>query len=863
MNKWYKTNLAKAVLIFLVIILPMAAVLSLSTLYNASALDDSLISKEKKNYEESTAFESMLRVAASETVDYLKSKSELEKNGKYDPDQKIDIKSLYDSGTFYNEKESSGLVYTVDQLADWGSEWNKNDSNEESLIVCQKPDGTYYYYYMNEFKDLLESKKLRVELDEETTSSFLSDLEEGYYEGYYDSHYSGNETVIKDENGDTIYDYCWTFTASKEGKFAPIGYGSLLDAVNHNKDLNGQLSKVYEWLENAGYTMASERENYQNPSGEWTEGNTNYKYLYLNAEKKLVYTNNSAWSDYGKAENLLKNLEDTDIKQPEHLKYIIVRNTRQNFVTNIDRDLDVEAWQDVVSAMSLGKADAFLIAVDTTYPIQDIFQETMKSYQQYRPYVGICKVGLVLSVLGFIVCLVWLTWVAGRKTTEETVVLNGFDRWKSEIAAGIVVGLWLGWTFLIAAIWASAQRNVYYSSDYTEGIYYASYFKNSEVFLLVLYAGGTAALFIIGYLSLVRRIKGKVLWKNSILRLLCIGMKKVGNGIVIFWKGRKKIGRTLLICVGLFFLNLFGVVSEGALAPFMIAADIYACYRLCRKALVEDKLRTGIRRIAGGEVSYKIPLEGLKGEAKETAEAVNSIGEGMNVALANSMKSERLKTDLITNVSHDIKTPLTSIINYVELLKQENFEDPKIQRYLEILDEKSQRLKTLTEDVVEASKVSSGNINLEYTNINFVEMIQQTSGEFAEKFEAKHLTEVMDMPENPVVIRADGRRLWRVLSNIYNNTAKYAMPDTRVYADLQVIAGSAVFSLKNISEQPLNISANELTERFIRGDVSRSTEGSGLGLSIAESLTKMQGGTFGLYLDGDLFKVTISFPLVL
>ena len=206
---------------------------------------------------------------------------------------------------------------------------------------------------------------------------------------------------------------------------------------------------------------------------------------------------------------------------------------------------------------------------------------------------------------------------------------------------------------------------------------------------------------------------------------------------------------------------------------------------------------------------------------------------------------------------------MTSIINYVELLKQENFEDPKIQRYLEILGEKSQRLKTLTEDVVEASKVSSGNINLEYTNINLVEMIQQTSGEFAEKFEARHLTEVMNMPENPVVIRADGRRLWRVLSNIYNNTAKYAMPDTRVYADLQVIGGSAVFSLKNISEQPLNISANELTERFIRGDISRSTEGSGLGLSIAESLTKMQGGTFGLYLDGDLFKVTISFPLVL
>lgn len=861
MNKWYKTNLAKTVLIFLVIIFPMIAVLSLATLYNASALDSSLISKGKKTYEESAAFESMLRVATSETVDYLDAKRKLEKDGKYDPNQKIDIKSLYDNGTFYDEKESSGLVYTVDQLADWGDEWNKSgEDEEENLVVCQKPDGTYYYYYMNEFKELLKSKKLRVELDEDTTSSFLSDLEQGYY----DSSYTGNETVIKDENGDKVYDCCWTFTASKTGKFAPEGYDSLLDAVNQNKGLNGQLSKVYEWLENASYTMASNREKYQNPSEEWSEGNTNYKYLYLNAGEKLVYTNNSAWSDYGKAEKLLENLEDMDEKQPENLKYIIVRNTRQNFVTNIDRDLDVESWQGVVSAMSLGKEDAFLVAMDTAYPIQDAFQETMKSYQQYRPYVGICKVGFVLSVLGFIVCLVWITWIAGRKTTEEkSIVLNGFDRWKTEIAAGIIIAVWFGWTFLIAAFWASAQRNVYYSSDYAKGVltYYASFFKDSEVFLLVLYAGGTAALFIFGYLSLVRRIKGKVLWKNSILRMIFIGIKKLGKEIIIFWKGRKQIWRTLLICVGFFFLNVVGI-SSGSLVPFAIAGDIYVCYRLCRKALAEDKLRTGIRRIAGGDVDYKIPVQGLKGEALETAAAINCIGEGMNVALENSMRSERLKTDLITNVSHDIKTPLTSIINYVELLKQENFEDPKIQRYLEILGEKSQRLKTLTEDVVEASKVSSGNINLEYTNINLVEIIQQTSGEFAEKFEARHLTEVMNMPENPVVIRADGRRLWRVLSNIYNNTAKYAMPDTRVYADLQVIAGSAVFSLKNISEQPLNISANELTERFIRGDISRSTEGSGLGLSIAESLTKMQGGTFGLYLDGDLFKVTISFPLI-
>ena len=290
-------------------------------------------------------------------------------------------------------------------------------------------------------------------------------------------------------------------------------------------------------------------------------------------------------------------------------------------------------------------------------------------------------------------------------------------------------------------------------------------------------------------------------------------------------------------------------------------AELAAFIYMVKQAIGRQRIKKGIYKIAGGEVDYKIPLNGLESDQKTIAEKINSIGEGLDTALEKNIKNERLKTDLITNVSHDIKTPLTSIINYVELLKQENFEDPKIQRYIEVLEQKSQRLKTLTEDVVEASKVSSGNIILEYMNINLVEMIQQTSGEFEEKFKARDLEEILCLPEYDIIIRADGRRLWRVLSNIYNNAAKYAMRGTRVYATLEKQENTAVFSLKNISEQPLNIPATELTERFIRGDVSRSTEGSGLGLSIAQSLTEMQGGKFELYLDGDLFKVTIMFPL--
>ena len=181
---------------------------------------------------------------------------------------------------------------------------------------------------------------------------------------------------------------------------------------------------------------------------------------------------------------------------------------------------------------------------------------------------------------------------------------------------------------------------------------------------------------------------------------------------------------------------------------------------------------------------------------------------------------------------------------------------------MDILESKAQRLKILTEDVVEASKVSSGNISLELMDVNFTEMIQQTEGEFAEKFAARDLEVVLSIPEEPAVIHVDGRRMWRVLANVFSNAVKYAMSGTRVYADLRFGEDEVIFSLKNVSEQQLNITADELTERFIRGDLSRSTEGSGLGLSIAKSLTVMQGGKFELYLDGDLFRVNISFPRV-
>ena len=302
---------------------------------------------------------------------------------------------------------------------------------------------------------------------------------------------------------------------------------------------------------------------------------------------------------------------------------------------------------------------------------------------------------------------------------------------------------------------------------------------------------------------------------------------------------------------------IFGGAEVFLLA--LMAVDVAAMIFVIRKADGLDLIMDGLKKISDGELQYKIKTDTLTGKQKVMAEYINNIGSGLDAAVENSLKKERMQTELITNVSHDLKTPLTSIINYVDLMKRENPTDPKIQEYLRILDEKSQRLKVLTEDVVEASKASTGNIKLEMNDIDFVEMVQQVIGEFEEKFQEKNLTMMVHFTDEPSIIYADGQRMWRVLENVFGNVVKYAMEGTRVYAEISNRNKKVTFSLKNISAQPLNISADELTERFIRGDVARNTEGSGLGLSIAKSLTELQGGEFKLHLDGDLFKVMITF----
>lgn len=294
-------------------------------------------------------------------------------------------------------------------------------------------------------------------------------------------------------------------------------------------------------------------------------------------------------------------------------------------------------------------------------------------------------------------------------------------------------------------------------------------------------------------------------------------------------------------------------------------------YRKNHKAFITRKskerylITQAIEEIGSGALDTRLCEEDFHGQEKDIAKAINHIRDGLNEAVTESIKNEKMKADLITNVSHDIKTPLTSIVNYVELLKRENLDNENAKKYIKIIEEKSQRLKHLAEDLVDLSKISSGNIKLEMNKIDMVELLYQTGGEFNERFEQRNLTIITKLPSHSMNILADGRQLYRTIENLYTNAAKYALENTRVYVELTKEKNKAVFTIKNISKNEIKVEGgdyNNLTERFVRGEISRTTEGSGLGLSIAKNLTILMGGTFEIKVDGDLFIAQLSFEMI-
>ena len=861
MKQWYRRTLAKVIVLLVGIISGAAFVTSLGVAATyAGTIDPSqIMSLVNESYEDSPDFNSAVEGAMFETFGMFRVKNVLETDGTYDPDKEIDIMAYGDSGSIGNNRGPS-LVYRLGDLINWSEDYTSSSDElyNENVIVCRKTDGSYFYYYFDDFLTLFERGELTAEFDDEynTQTQFLNDLSDKNAEGGY----NGRLRIV-DSDGNEIYTDCWNFGSALREEYTPAGGGNLLQIVNDTPELNGNLSEIYDHLTFALNAMFDDYTTYQSGWEYLEEGNTNFTYLYVDREKKQVYTNKTEYESYQDAE---KHIEE--IKAGDSVKYMIVNPRLKDFETNMNLTASGE-WDMVRSYETSRDSENILaVSVDTSYPIQDQFYEGSRNYNQNIPFL---RGALLLFIAGgilFLVSAVWLAITAGKKPADEELHLTVFDHWKTEISAALVIGLWV---FVTCAVIAAGTTFgnfsdiptavEYYGADTIPVVYstlFTAAINLADLAGLFFYGLFSFACFFAGYVSLTRRIKAKILWKGSLFYALISAAGQV-------WKTRAVTLKAGIAVIGFLFVQWLAILIRDF--PFVLlafAADLIVIWIVLSGAIAKSRIRKGIEEIAGGNLEYRIDLKWLRGEERDIAEKINNIGSGLNKAVDEAMRNERLKTDLITNVSHDIKTPLTSIINYVDILKRSNITDEKIRGYLDILEAKAQRLKTLTEDVVEASKVSSGNITLEYMDMDLRELVQQTEGEMAEKFAARNLTMVLDISEEPAVIHVVGRRMWRVLENVFGNAAKYAMPGTRVYADIIVTEDKVNFSLKNVSEQQLNISADELTERFIRGDISRSTEGSGLGLSIAKSLTTMQGGEFELYLDGDLFRVNIRFARV-
>ena len=597
------------------------------------------------------------------------------------------------------------------------------------------------------------------------------------------------------------------------------------------------LSEYLHLMKKGSRRSAEEEKIYLQYDNEFQQKETNFCYWYkLDGE---WYTNQPDRENYQDFDTQTVTYEAKNMGD-----YLIYDMEEKTFSTNISGLAD-SFFGSYNNQMYWPLENVVLvIGVDTDFTAQDDLYDASNEYVKLHPWVKISIVGAFISLIGWILTLVYLTIAAGHREGEEGIHLSWIDKVKTEIVTA---------AFLLIAV---------------ELVLLVSHVNNrtwNVSGLLVAYGTVSFVLdtaFLIFYLSMVRRMKAEVMWQNSLACWLCRGIGKTFRERTVTVRVLALFGIHMIVCF-ILAMGAFYYRKVAVLVLLLVFCGVEA-YFILREAVEQYRILSGVEHIREGALTEKIDLDELHGENRRLAESINDIGAGLLRVVDDNTKNERMKADLITNVSHDIKTPLTSIINYVNLLRMEDIENERARSYIEIIDEKSQRLKQLTMDLVEASRISSGNIKLDMQKIDIVELVYQTGGEFNEKFETKELTIVTKLPKSAVFIYADGRQLYRAVENLYNNVAKYALEKTRVYVEVMAKDGRAVFSIRNVSERSLaqeNSNAGDLTERFTRGDSSRTTEGSGLGLSIAKNLTGLMGGEFKITVDGDLFIATMVFPL--
>ncbi|MFB3163971.1 HAMP domain-containing sensor histidine kinase [Neobacillus sp. 179-J 1A1 HS] len=457
---------------------------------------------------------------------------------------------------------------------------------------------------------------------------------------------------------------------------------------------------------------------------------------------------------------------------------------------------------------------------------QEFLTSKMNEWKDHKEVITTSFYQFLAFLTGFILTFLYLVLVIGRKSfTDKEVKLNPIDKLFIDVNLVLLMSLMALWVGLVDSV------NI----------------ENMDVLVFPITIPIAAAGFAL-ILSVVRHIKNKTFFTHTLIyRLIYLMVTFVRN---VYDSGNVGV-KTVLLVIGYPLL----VAATFFMFPVTLGIAAWFAYKRVKSFTA---IQEGVARIKDGDIQHSIDVGG-KGEFAKLASNINSITDGLQKAVSSELKSERLKTELITNVSHDIRTPLTSIITYVDLLKKEN-NPSKIEQYIEVLDQKSKRLKVLTDDLFDAAKASSGNIPVQFERIDIISLITQGLGEVNDKIEDLDLAFKFSHPKDKVYIQADGKLLWRSIENVLSNIFKYTLKGSRVYIDIEDAGNEVLLTFKNISAYELNISAEELMERFKRGDESRSSNGSGLGLSIAKSLIEIQKGKFTIQVDGDLFKSMIYLP---
>lgn len=489
--------------------------------------------------------------------------------------------------------------------------------------------------------------------------------------------------------------------------------------------------------------------------------------------------------------------------------------------------------------------------IAAAYPAQDSVYWALRIYDVMAELAPNAAVVVTVCALAELFFLVFLARAAGRRVGREEAVAG----WQEKIPFDLYAAVVLGGSAMLVAAAASGMENTFG-------------FEPIMIAAVLACCAAAYALFLAFWMTLCARVKLGRWWENTVCcwllrlcrrvlrwcwRVLC----RAWGALAGFVRGIPLVWRTAVGCcvIGVLLFALESNHADGLLLMLIAVLSVAACLL----SMQLRRLQKGGEALAAGDLTSQVDTSHMYFDLKHHGENLNAISRGMSIAVEQKLKSERLKTELITNVSHDIKTPLTSIVNYIDLLQREHTPEQE-REYLAVLDRQAHKLKKLTVDLVEMSKASTGNIPCHIARRSVRELIDQTVGEYAEKLSAARLEPVVTLPDEELYCLCDGALMWRVLDNLLSNACKYACAGTRLYIAARREGETVAFSFKNISRDALNIDPDELLERFVRGDSSRTTEGSGLGLNIAKSLVELQKGTFSIAIDGDLFKVGFVLP---